>query len=177
MTRGFLQWLTDTTGTRMRLTLNAAEENPMRWLRVLICSVLITGMEFAAAVGLARPAFAAVLECPSGDVACLIAAINTANANGEVNTIRLAAGAYTLAAADNDADGHQELCGVEFRGRLLTGIEGVEHAPSRLRKSRLLLSNVYCCDHFWMSLSDVRRRAVVLETVASAGWPALQLFW
>ena len=105
MTRGFLQWLTDTTGTRMRLTLNAAEENPMRWLRVLICSVLITGMEFAAAVGLARPAFAAVLECPSGDVACLIAAINTANANGEVNTIRLAAGTYTLAAADNDADG------------------------------------------------------------------------
>src|SRR2546427_3801869 len=52
-------------GARMRLTLNAAEENPMRWLRVLICSVLITGMEFAAAVGLARPAFAAVLECPS----------------------------------------------------------------------------------------------------------------
>jgi len=89
----------------MRLTLNAAEEKPMRWLRVLICSVLITGMEFAAAVGLARPAFAAVLECPCGDMACLIAAINTANANGEVNTIHLAAGTYSLAAADNDADG------------------------------------------------------------------------
>jgi hypothetical protein len=88
----------------MRLTLNA-EEKTMRWRRVLICSVLITGMGFAATVGLARPAFAAVLECSSGDVACLIAAINTANANGEVNTIHLAAGTYTLAAADNDADG------------------------------------------------------------------------
>jgi hypothetical protein len=77
----------------------------MRRLRVLISSVLVTGMGLAAALGLARPGFAAVLECPSGDVPCLIAAINAANANGEVNTIRLATGAYTLTAADNDTDG------------------------------------------------------------------------
>ena len=32
---------------------------------------------------------------------CLIAAINAANANGEANTIRLAAGTYTLTAVDN----------------------------------------------------------------------------
>jgi hypothetical protein len=38
-------------------------------------------------------------------VACLIAAINTANANGQVNTIRLEPGTYTLRAPDNDTDG------------------------------------------------------------------------
>jgi hypothetical protein len=38
-------------------------------------------------------------------VACLIAAISTANSNGEVNTIRLQAGTYTLRAPDNDTDG------------------------------------------------------------------------
>jgi len=48
---------------------------------------------------------AATITCPSGDVPCLIAAIHAANANGEANTIRLAAGAYTLTAEDNSTDG------------------------------------------------------------------------
>jgi hypothetical protein len=45
--------------------------------------------------------------CPSrgGNLACLDAAINTANANGEANTITLVAGTYTLAAVDNDPSG------------------------------------------------------------------------
>jgi hypothetical protein len=47
---------------------------------------------------------AAVFQCPAGDVACLIAAINTANGNGEEDTITLAAGTYTLTAVDNDTD-------------------------------------------------------------------------
>jgi hypothetical protein len=38
-------------------------------------------------------------------VACLIAAINAANANGEDNTIRLAAGTYTLTSVNNTTDG------------------------------------------------------------------------
>jgi hypothetical protein len=38
-------------------------------------------------------------------VACLIAAINAANANGEANTITLTAGTYTLTAPDNPANG------------------------------------------------------------------------
>jgi hypothetical protein len=40
---------------------------------------------------------AADFTCPAGDaaaVACLINAINTANANGETNTLTLAAGIY-----------------------------------------------------------------------------------
>jgi hypothetical protein len=45
--------------------------------------------------------------CPSrgGDVACLGAAINPANANGEADTINLETGTYTLTAVDNDPDG------------------------------------------------------------------------
>jgi len=51
------------------------------------------------------PVQAANLSCPSGDVTCLIAAINTANGNGEEDTIMLAAGTYTLTAVDNATDG------------------------------------------------------------------------
>ena len=40
---------------------------------------------------------AAVFQIPAGDVPGLIAAINTANANGEENTIILAPGTYTVA--------------------------------------------------------------------------------
>ena len=39
---------------------------------------------------------AAVFQCGSGDVDCLIAAVNAANSNGEDNTIRLAAGIYPI---------------------------------------------------------------------------------
>jgi hypothetical protein len=44
---------------------------------------------------------AAVFQIPAGDVPGLIAAINTANANGEENTIFLQAGTYSLTKADN----------------------------------------------------------------------------
>jgi hypothetical protein len=47
---------------------------------------------------------AAVFNCPSGNVTCLIDAINTANANGEANTIILEAGTYTLTVVDNTTD-------------------------------------------------------------------------
>jgi hypothetical protein len=52
-----------------------------------------------------HPVQAADFPCPSGDVACLIAAINTANTNGEENTIALEAGTYTLPDIDNVTDG------------------------------------------------------------------------
>jgi hypothetical protein len=48
---------------------------------------------------------AAEFSCPAGDVACLRAAINAANANGEVNTLTLEAGTYTVTAVDNLIDG------------------------------------------------------------------------
>jgi len=64
--------------------------------------LVVTGF---VALGLARPASAALFICASGDVACLIASISTSNSNGESNLIRLAAGTYTLTAVNNDTDG------------------------------------------------------------------------
>ena len=60
-------------------------------------------------LGLVRSGDAAVFDCASGDVACLIAAINTANTNGQVNTIRLEAGIFIVRAVDNDIDGSNGL--------------------------------------------------------------------
>jgi nitrous oxidase accessory protein NosD len=49
---------------------------------------------------------AMTFRCGAGDVPCLIAAMNTANANGQQhNTIILAAGTYSLTAVDNSTDG------------------------------------------------------------------------
>jgi hypothetical protein len=48
---------------------------------------------------------AADFSCGNGDAACLITAINMANANGDANTITLKAGTYTLTAVDNNTDG------------------------------------------------------------------------
>jgi hypothetical protein len=44
-------------------------------------------------------AWASAVNCPAGDVPCLINAINAANANSEEDTINLEAGTYTLSAA------------------------------------------------------------------------------
>jgi hypothetical protein len=54
---------------------------------------------------LIQPAQAEIFHCGGGNVACLIAAINLANANGHKNTIVLEAGAYTPTAIDNDTNG------------------------------------------------------------------------
>ena len=70
-----------------------------RWLDIA-CGVLLLSL-----LSLALPSQAADFACAAGDVACLINAINTANANGEANTITLEAGTYTLTAVDNDTDG------------------------------------------------------------------------
>ncbi len=81
----------------------AASSQPRRHVVWIIVTALVV------ALGLARPGGAAVFNCAAGDVACLIAAINTANANGEVNLIRLEAGTYTLTAVNNDTDGSNGL--------------------------------------------------------------------
>jgi hypothetical protein len=59
-------------------------------------ATLLLAALFVYALTPARPSVAARFVCSSGDVACLITAINTANANGEANTITLRAGTYTL---------------------------------------------------------------------------------
>ena len=61
------------------------------------------------AIGLAARAStveAQAFRCDSGDVPCLVAAINDANSNGHArNRILLAPGVYTLTSVDNDTDG------------------------------------------------------------------------
>jgi hypothetical protein len=48
---------------------------------------------------------AANFLCPSGNVTCLIAAINEANGNGQDNIIDVGPGVYTLTGTNNVADG------------------------------------------------------------------------
>ena len=62
---------------------------------------LALGAALGLALALPLSVQAETFRCRAGDVPCLIAAINAANANGEANTIRLAAGTYTLTAPDN----------------------------------------------------------------------------
>jgi hypothetical protein len=67
-----------------------------------------SGLLLALLIGtlwLAPPLQAAEFTCASGDVACLINAINQANANGEANRITLRRGTYTLTAVDNTTSG------------------------------------------------------------------------
>src|SRR5262245_22581775 len=54
-------------------------------------------------------ALAATFNCQGGDVACLIAALTEANANGKPNQITVDAGIYTLTAIDNHTDGSNGL--------------------------------------------------------------------
>jgi hypothetical protein len=72
--------------------------------RRLVVSLLVV---LSGVLGLPRqsPAHVTEFSCAAGDVACLIDAINQANASGEANTITLEAGTYTLTAVDNTTDG------------------------------------------------------------------------
>jgi hypothetical protein len=71
---------------------------PMAWP---VAAVAALGLALALPVSGQAKTF----RCGAGDVACLIDAINEANANGQTNTIRLAAGTYTLTAVNNAANG------------------------------------------------------------------------
>lgn len=55
------------------------------------------------ALCLVEATYGAEFFCPSADVSCLIAAINSANQNNEENTINLAPGTYSLTSIDNRA--------------------------------------------------------------------------
>ena len=70
----------------------------------------------------ARPAYAAAFTVACNDIAGLIAAINTANSNGEADTITLADNCtYALATADNTANGPSGLPAIAVdSGNLLT---------------------------------------------------------
>ena len=70
-----------------------------RWWPLAWPGAAVVALGLALALPLSGQA--KTFRCHAGDVPCLIDAINEANANGEANTIRLAAGTYTLTAADN----------------------------------------------------------------------------
>jgi hypothetical protein len=82
------------------------------------------------------PIQAETFHCGAGDVACLIAAINDANANGQKNTIRLEAGTYALTAVDNRTVGANGLpvitstLTITGRGAETTLIERDASAPA-----------------------------------------------
>lgn len=85
---------------------------------------------------LAHPAYAAVFNIASGDVAGLINAINTANSNGQDNTINLATGTFTLTAVDNTNEGANGLPSITGKmtihgaGDNITVIQRNGNAPS-----------------------------------------------
>ena len=64
-------------------------------------SCLLTGL---GVLCLPNPAQARNFACDGGDVACLIAAISSANSNGKSNTISLGAGVYTLTSPGSDPE-------------------------------------------------------------------------
>ena len=66
-------------------------------------------VSFILILGLPGSLHAAEFFCPSGNVTCLIAAINQANPNGQENTIYLEVGTYTIRAIDNNIIGPEGL--------------------------------------------------------------------
>ena len=88
---------------------HAREARPPRVARWLRWGRLPWPLAAVAALGLAvalpRAGQAETFACGAGDVACLMAAITEANANGQTNTIDLEAGTYTLTTVDNETDG------------------------------------------------------------------------
>ena len=71
----------------------------LRWWRLPWRVAVVAALGLTLALPLAIQA--KTFHCGAGDVPCLIAAINEADAHGKKNTIRLEAGTYTLARVDN----------------------------------------------------------------------------
>jgi hypothetical protein len=72
------------------------------WRRDTLTSGLLVAL-LIGALGLAQPLGAAEFTCVSGNAACLIDAINKANANGKANRITLRQGTYVV---DNGIGGN-----------------------------------------------------------------------
>src|SRR5262245_25587618 len=71
-----------------------------RWCLGIAWAGLLLSLVSLVQLGEARD-----FACTAGGVACLIDALNQANANGEANTITLDVGTYSIGTVDNDTDG------------------------------------------------------------------------
>jgi len=118
---------------QQREGMDAPTRMAARWLRGSRSLACRAGL--LALVSFAHPGHAADFACAAGNVTCLITAINTANANGEANTITLEAGIYTLTTVDNTTDGPNGLPSVtstltiQGAGAEATSIERAPSAP------------------------------------------------
>ncbi len=87
-------------------------------------------------IGWVKVGNSAEFHCAAGDIACLITSIETANTNGETNTISLEAGTYTLTTVNNETEGPNGLPSITSTLRILgagaatTIIEREEDTPS-----------------------------------------------
>jgi hypothetical protein len=86
----------------MHLSTNHPTRMSQTWGRLVMATLIGT-------LGLWQPSLAAEFTCTGGDVACLIRAMNEANANGDENRITLAAGTFTLTTVDNNTQGRNGL--------------------------------------------------------------------
>src|SRR5215510_12608570 len=75
----------------------SAVERRRRWWGGIVGGVLLLSL-----ASLPPLSQAADFTCTSGNVPCLIEAINQANANGDANTITLDVGIYPIGTVDND---------------------------------------------------------------------------
>jgi hypothetical protein len=104
-------------------------QRPGGWrLSWRVAAIAALGLALAFPHGVQAKTF----RCGAGDVPCLIAAINEANANDDTNTIRLAAGTYTLTVADNPPNGLPVITSpltITGRGADTTVIERDASAP------------------------------------------------
>ena len=91
---------------------------------------------------------AAVFQIPAGDVTRLIAAINTANANGEENTIILEPGIYTLTTADNTTGAPTAALGANGLP-VITSTLTLRGAGLRSLASHAILAQTQTSPHFF----------------------------
>ena len=114
---------------------------------------------YVSAVAMALPlmlapfAEAETFDCGAGDIQCLIAAINEANADPHRTTIRLAGGTYALTSVNNDTDGPNGLPSIVSRcsSRIVDSVVGaafstkVERSTSQTRHSPETSRALYPC--------------------------------
>src|SRR5262249_53969570 len=134
---------------------NCIVERRLRWWRGIACGVMLLGL-----VSLTPVSQAADVTCTAGDVTCLIAAINTANANGEANTITLEAGTYTLMAVDNTTDGPNGLPSVTGIGTIKGAGADTTILEREANPPAFRLGHVAATGHLTLDGLTVRRGSV-----------------